>query len=228
MPSNHGNEQIDFDANYYRILGIDEDATESDIKSAYRKLVKENHPDRNKSPRAVDVFKNVQDAYTILKNPDLKATYDASRTMLQSGLPHHHLEKHVDWGAEKIKKDSGRKTARNLAIFEQVTRPRTILLLGLPLLFGYLAFSSNKDDNAKKYKDAKPMLNQRTYKNIQSMNGKNKKDRNSINKTKVEKYISLYKNPVTKKWERPVVENMATGLYNTWEVKSVKVGVADE
>ena len=50
MPPNHGNEQIDFDANYYRILGIDEDATESDIKSAYRKLVKENHPDRNKSP----------------------------------------------------------------------------------------------------------------------------------------------------------------------------------
>ena len=196
------NEKIDFDIDYYRILGVDEEANENEIKSAYRRLVKENHPDRNKSPEAVDVFKNVQDAYTIFKDPSLKATYDASRAMLQTGLPHFHQERKIDWGAEQIKKESGKRTAKNLAIFEQITRPRTVLMFGLPLLFGYLALSSG-DDNVNKYKNAKPMLKQRVY----------------------SKYISVYKNPKTNQWERPIVANMASGVYNTWEVKSIKVSV---
>ena len=40
-----------------------------------------------------------------------------------------------------------------------------------------------------------------------------------------EKYISVYKNPKTNQWERPIVANMASGVYNTWEVKSIKVSV---
>ena len=180
------NEKIDFDIDYYRILGVDEEANENEIKSAYRRLVKENHPDRNKSPEAVDVFKNVQDAYTIFKDPSLKATYDASRAMLQTGLPHFHQERKIDWGAEQIKKESGKRTAKNLAIFEQITRPRTVLMFGLPLLFGYLAFSSSGDDNVNKYKNAKPMLKQRVYSSIANDNNdllKKKKDDNNNMKT---------------------------------------------
>ena len=241
------NEKIDFDIDYYRILGVDEEANENEIKSAYRRLVKENHPDRNKSPEAVDVFKNVQDAYTIFKDPSLKATYDASRAMLQTGLPHFHQERKIDWGAEQIKKESGKRTAKNLAIFEQITRPRTVLMFGLPLLFGYLAFSSSGDDNVNKYKNAKPMLKQRVYSSIANNNNdllKKKKDNinnnmktnNNNNNTRrrgngsggkqvAEKYISVYKNPKTNQWERPIVANMASGVYNTWEVKSIKVSV---
>ena len=84
--------------------------------------------DRNKSKHAEDVFKQVQDAYDVLKNPSLKATYDASRRLVQTGLPHYQTEKNIDWGAQQIRKESGKKTARNLAIFEQITRPRTLLL----------------------------------------------------------------------------------------------------
>ena len=225
------NEKIDFDIDYYRILGVDEEANENEIKSAYRRLVKENHPDRNKSREAVDVFKNVQDAYTIFKDPSLKATYDASRAMLQTGLPHFHQERKIDWGAEQIKKESGKRTAKNLAIFEQITRPRTVLMFGLPLLFGYLAFSSSGDDNVNKYKNAKPMLKQRVYSSIANDNMKTNNNNNNTRrrgngsggKQVAEKYISVYKNPKTNQWERPIVANMASGVYNTWEVKSIKV-----
>ena len=231
------NEKIDFDIDYYRILGVDEEANENEIKSAYRRLVKENHPDRNKSPEAIDVFKNVQDAYTIFKDPSLKATYDASRAMLQTGLPHFHQERKIDWGAEQIKKESGKRTAKNLAIFEQITRPRTVLMFGLPLLFGYLAFSSSGDDNVNKYKNAKPMLKQRVYSSIANDNMKTNNNNNNTRrrgngrgngsggKQVAEKYISVYKNPKTNQWERPIVANMASGVYNTWEVKSIKVSV---
>ncbi len=44
MSSSDPNHNINFETDYYRTLDVDEDATESEIKSAYRKLVKENHP----------------------------------------------------------------------------------------------------------------------------------------------------------------------------------------
>ena len=42
-------------------------------------------------------------------------------------------------------------------------------------------------------------------------------------KQATEENISVYKNPKTNQWERPIVANMASGVYNTWEVKSIKV-----
>lgn len=62
---------------YYEVLGISKDATEADIKSAYRKKAKEFHPDLNKDdPHAADKFKEVQEAYSVLSDENKRKMYD--------------------------------------------------------------------------------------------------------------------------------------------------------
>ena len=48
---------------YYEVLGVSKDATDKEIKSAFRRLAKEYHPDLNKAPDAAEKFKEVQNAY---------------------------------------------------------------------------------------------------------------------------------------------------------------------
>jgi DnaJ family protein B protein 4 len=62
--------------NLYGILGIDSNASSTEIKSAYRKLSLQFHPDRNKSPDAQSVFQEIGEAYEILSDPDKKRHYD--------------------------------------------------------------------------------------------------------------------------------------------------------
>ena len=56
--------------NPYEVLGLDKNATKSDIKKAYRKLAKEYHPDSNDSPDAEKKFKEIQKAYDSLTDPN--------------------------------------------------------------------------------------------------------------------------------------------------------------
>ena len=60
----------------YNILGIDRNAKDDQIKSAYRKLSKKYHPDINKSPDAEEKFKEIASAYETLSDPNKKANYD--------------------------------------------------------------------------------------------------------------------------------------------------------
>ncbi|MDB9314445.1 molecular chaperone DnaJ [Spirulina sp. CS-785/01] len=61
---------------YYEILGISRDATQDEIKRAYRRLARKYHPDVNKEPGAEDRFKEVNRAHEILSDPEMKARYD--------------------------------------------------------------------------------------------------------------------------------------------------------
>lgn len=61
---------------YYEVLGVAKDATKDQIKSAYRKLAMQYHPDRNKSPGAEDRFKEISEAYAILSDDAKRAQYD--------------------------------------------------------------------------------------------------------------------------------------------------------
>jgi uncharacterized membrane protein len=61
---------------YYAILGVPRDATQEQIKEAYRRLVKIYHPDRNPSPEAEEMFKLINEAYQVLSDPARRAGYD--------------------------------------------------------------------------------------------------------------------------------------------------------
>ena len=61
---------------YYDVLGVSKTADAAQLKSAYRKLALEWHPDRNKSPEAESKFKEINEAYQVLSDPKKKQTYD--------------------------------------------------------------------------------------------------------------------------------------------------------
>ncbi|MEO8313870.1 MAG: DnaJ C-terminal domain-containing protein [Pseudomonadota bacterium] len=61
---------------YYESLGLNRDATEADIKKAYRKLAHQYHPDVSKEAGAEEKFKDVAEAYKTLKDPEKRAAYD--------------------------------------------------------------------------------------------------------------------------------------------------------
>lgn len=61
---------------YYQILGIDRKATQDDVKKAYRKLARKYHPDVSKEPNAEEKFKEVGEAYEVLKDSEKRAAYD--------------------------------------------------------------------------------------------------------------------------------------------------------
>ncbi len=76
---------------YYEILGVGRDATSEDIQKAYRKLARKFHPDVNKNPGAEAKFKEVAEAYEVLKDGEKRSKYDqfgaAWKARAQGGAP---------------------------------------------------------------------------------------------------------------------------------------------
>ena len=61
---------------YYEIMGIKRDATQDEVRRAYRKLARKYHPDVSKEPDAEARFKEMGEAYEVLKDPEKRAAYD--------------------------------------------------------------------------------------------------------------------------------------------------------
>lgn len=72
---------------YYEVLGVPRDTDENAIKSAYRKLARQYHPDVNKATDAGERFKEINEAYEVLSDPEKRGVYDRyGRTATQGGF----------------------------------------------------------------------------------------------------------------------------------------------
>ncbi|XP_045129004.1 dnaJ homolog subfamily B member 12-like [Portunus trituberculatus] len=74
---------------YYEILGVSKDVTDSDLKKAYRKLALQFHPDKNKAPGAGEAFKAVGNAFAVLSDAEKKKQYDLYGPEEASSPSHH-------------------------------------------------------------------------------------------------------------------------------------------
>jgi curved DNA-binding protein len=72
---------------YYETLGVSRDASRDDIQRAYRKLARKYHPDLNKSAGSEDRFKEINEAYEVLKDPEKRQKYDQLGNGWQQGDP---------------------------------------------------------------------------------------------------------------------------------------------
>ncbi|MGJ9403015.1 DnaJ C-terminal domain-containing protein [Arthrobacter sp. KK5.5] len=70
------------DKDFYAILGVSKDASDADIKKAYRKLARQHHPDTNSGEAASELrFKDITEAHSVLSDPEERQQYDAIRAM---------------------------------------------------------------------------------------------------------------------------------------------------
>src|SRR5262249_32037867 len=75
-PAGRGAHAMSRRRDFYEVLGVEREAGEAEIKKAYRKLAMEFHPDRNKSSEAEERFKEITEAYEVLRDPEQRAAYD--------------------------------------------------------------------------------------------------------------------------------------------------------
>ncbi len=79
---------VDFEKDYYAILGLENTTSLEEIKKTYRVLAEQYHPDVNKAPNATEIFNAISEAYEVLSDEHQRAEYDENSV---HGAPKHNL-----------------------------------------------------------------------------------------------------------------------------------------
>ena len=111
---------VDFDKDYYAILGLENKATIDEIKKAYRVLAKKYHPDVNKSHNASEIFNAVTEAYEVLSDQKTREKYDANaRASRRDGFREERARevRRETTGRSRRKARNGPSTSRKGLIF---------------------------------------------------------------------------------------------------------------
>ena len=83
--------------NAYKVLGVDSEASDSEIKKVYRKLAQQYHPDKNPDDKTAEQkFKEIGEAYSVLNDPHKRAEHDAVLHMQNNGPRPFHQHSHPD------------------------------------------------------------------------------------------------------------------------------------
>jgi curved DNA-binding protein len=104
---------------YYRIMGVEEKATADEIKKAYKKLVRRYHPDVSKEQDAEQKFKDLGEAYEVLKDPGRRSEYDQLRKMGARGSVGN-FRPPPGWESATRFYDSGESTGEFSDFFEAI------------------------------------------------------------------------------------------------------------
>jgi curved DNA-binding protein len=102
---------------YYQVMGLARDATEAQIKQAYRRLARKYHPDVSKEKDAEARFKEVGEAYEVLRNPEKRAAYDNLGANHRSGED---FRPPPDWNSDFEFSGAGRGSADYSDFFESL------------------------------------------------------------------------------------------------------------
>lgn len=106
--------------NYYEVLGVSVDSTNAEIKSAYRKLARKYHPDINKDEGAINIFKNITEAYEVLSNEVERSKYNTLKGFFKSEKTSTSSQK-----AEEIYKEGQSKNTSYHSQFENSSKTST-------------------------------------------------------------------------------------------------------
>jgi len=118
----------------YKVLEVPKGATTEQLKKAYRRLALKYHPDKNESPEAIERFKEINNAYEILQNPDKKMAYDNN-----GGREMHALRSDVDM--QPVKDFTVGTVIGGIALTGTFTFLRLLRIFGLPLPFKLVYFA---------------------------------------------------------------------------------------
>jgi molecular chaperone DnaJ len=114
---------MDFDKDYYAILGLENTVALDEIKKTYRVLAKQYHPDVNKAPNATEIFNAISEAYEVLSDARQRAEYDEHSV---HGTPQHSRKSAKGNAGGGVSTDRGNAAEHSSPV--DVRTERTLLL----------------------------------------------------------------------------------------------------